>query len=90
VKDTAVGVPWIHGIEPDDYAIGIPFDALEGHTLIAGTTRAGKTRLYELIVTQLIYQKKTVFIIDPKGDKDLEKRCRAECERAGRKFLFFH
>ncbi|MBN3761051.1 conjugative transfer system coupling protein TraD [Burkholderia sp. Ac-20365] len=90
VKDTAVGVPWIHGIEPDDAPIGIPFDALEGHTLIAGTTRAGKTRLYELIITQLIYQKRTVFIIDPKGDKDLEKRCREECKRAGRKFLFFH
>jgi conjugal transfer pilus assembly protein TraD len=90
VNDTAVGVPWIHGIEPVDYPIGIPFDALEGHTLIAGTTRAGKTRLYELIITQLVYQRKTIFIIDPKGDKDLEERCRKECERAGRKFLYFH
>ena len=90
MNDTAVGVPWIHGIEPVDYPIGIPFDALEGHTLIAGTTRAGKTRLYELIITQLVYQRKTIFIIDPKGDKDLEERCRKECERAGRKFLYFH
>jgi conjugal transfer pilus assembly protein TraD len=89
-NDTAIGVPWIHGIEPVDEPIGVPFDALEGHTLIAGTTRAGKTRLYELIITQLIYQRKTVFIIDPKGDKDLEQRCRRECERSGRKFLYFH
>ena len=90
VRDGAIGVPWIHGIEPEDHPIGVRFDALEGHTLLCGTTRAGKTRLYELIVTQLIYQRKTVFIIDPKGDKDLEKRCRKECAQTGRKFLFFH
>ncbi|MFK0380213.1 conjugative transfer system coupling protein TraD [Pandoraea sp. NPDC090278] len=91
IKDTDIGVPWIHGIEPEEIPIGIPFGALTGHTLITGTTRAGKTKMYELITTQLVYQKgNTCIVIDPKGDKDWEKRLRLECERAGRKFLYMH
>lgn len=85
-----MGVSWIHGISPEEEELAIPIEALSGHTLIVGTTRAGKTRLYELLSTQIVHAKKILFIIDPKGDKDLERRVRAECERAGRKFLYFH
>lgn len=90
LKEDSVGVSWIHGISPDEEELSLPIEALSGHTLVVGTTRAGKTRLYELLASQIIHAGKILFIIDPKGDKDLERRVRQECNRAGRKFLYFH
>lgn len=70
----------------------IPLKSLEGHTIMFGTTGSGKTRAYEVMVTQAIHRGDTVIMLDPKGDKDLRERMEMECERAGRKdaFLFFH
>lgn len=90
LKGDAVGVPWIHGISADEEELTLPIEALPGHTLVVGTTRAGKTRLYELLTTQIVHADKILIIIDPKGDKDWERRVRQECKRAGRKFLYFH
>lgn len=92
IKKDAIGVPWIHGINPDEQELSLPIEALAGHTLIVGTTRAGKTRLYELLSTQVVRSKRkqVLIIIDPKGDKDWENRVRSECKKAGRKFLYFH
>lgn len=87
----AVGASWIHGIgvaeETDLY---FPLRALPGHTLIVGTTRAGKTRLYELLSFQAVHSQATIIVLDPKGDKDWEARLRNEAQRAGRDFLYFH
>ena len=90
LKADSVGVSWIHGISPDEEELTLPIEALPGHTLVVGTTRAGKTRLYELLTTQIVHANKILIIIDPKGDKDWEQRVRKECARAGRKFLYFH
>lgn len=90
LKESDIGVPWIHGINPEEVDLVLPIDSLAGHTLVVGTTRAGKTRLYELLTTQIIHNKNVLIVIDPKGDKDWENRLRAECKRAGRKFLYFH
>lgn len=90
LKGDAVGVPWIHGISADEEELTLPIEALPGHTLVVGTTRAGKTRLYELLTTQIVHANKILIIIDPKGDKDWERRVRQECKRAKRKFLYFH
>jgi conjugal transfer pilus assembly protein TraD len=90
LKEDAIGVSWIHGLSTEEQELTLPIEALSGHTLVVGTTRAGKTRLYELLSSQIIHAKKVLIIIDPKGDKDWEKRVREECKRAGRKFLFFH
>lgn len=90
LKDSAIGVPWIHGIEPEEVDLKLPVEALPGHTLIVGTTRAGKTRLYELLSTQIVHAGKVLIVIDPKGDKDWEKRLRRECAKAKRRFLYFH
>lgn len=87
------GSPWIHclnnGSERD---IHIPLQSLEGHTLMFGTTGSGKTRAFELMITQAIARGDTVIVIDPKGDKELKDRMVTESERAGRgkSFLFFH
>jgi conjugal transfer pilus assembly protein TraD len=90
LKADSVGVSWIHGISPDEEELTLPIEALPGHTLVVGTTRAGKTRLYQLLTTQIVDAKKILIIIDPKGDKDWEQSVRQECARTGRKFLYFH
>jgi conjugal transfer pilus assembly protein TraD len=90
LKEDAIGVSWIHGLSTEEQELTLPIEALSGHTLVVGTTRAGKTRLYELLSSQIIHANKVLIIIDPKGDKDWEKRVREECKRVGRKFLFFH
>ena len=90
IKDTAIGAPWIHGLNPEETPILLPIEALVGHTLITATTRAIKTRLFELLTFQVIHSESVLICIDPKGDKEWEHRLRWECQRAGRKFLFFH
>lgn len=87
------GSPWIHGLNRGkENEVLIPLKSLEGHTIMFGTTGAGKTRAYEVMVTQAIHRGDTVIMIDPKGDKELRDRMELECKRAGRdrSFLFFH
>ena len=90
LKDDSIGVTWIHGISPDEENLVLPIASLPGQTLVVGTTRSGKTRLYEILTTQIVHAHKCLIIIDPKGDKDWERRVRFECKRAKRKFLYFH
>lgn len=90
VDDSMIGVPWIHGINPTEHTLGAGFETLTGHTLVAGTTRAGKTKFYEMLLTQLVHMRKTIIFVDPKGDKDIEDRLRKECARTGRRFYYFH
>ncbi|BBA45591.1 TPA: conjugative transfer system coupling protein TraD [Burkholderia cepacia] len=90
VDDSKIGVPWIHGINPDEHPIGAGMETLTGHTLVTGTTRAGKTKFYEMLLTQLVHMGKTIIFVDPKGDKDIENRLRDECARTGRRFYYFH
>lgn len=63
-----------------------------GHTLVLGTTRVGKTRLAELIISQDIHRGDVVIVFDPKGDADLFRRMYSEAAKAGRldDFYFFH
>ncbi len=63
-----------------------------GHLLVLGTTRVGKTRLAELLITQDIRRGNVTIVFDPKGDADLLKRMWAETKRAGRsdEFYIFH
>ncbi|MHB0818474.1 type IV conjugative transfer system coupling protein TraD [Stutzerimonas stutzeri] len=100
------GSPILHGIEPDEEDVLLPLGERVGHTLVQGTTRVGKTRLAELLVTQdirrfklrLVKGKKSqkehevVIVFDPKGDADLLRRMYAEAKRAGRldSFYMFH
>ena len=63
-----------------------------GHTLVLGTTRVGKTRLAELLISQDIRRGEVVIVFDPKGDIDLLRSVYAEAKRAGRQedFFLFH
>lgn len=64
---------------------------LMGHTLLAGATGVGKTRLGELMLAQLINDGDAIIIIDPKGDKDLLDTIYRICIATGREndFRFF-
>jgi conjugative coupling factor TraD (SXT/TOL subfamily) len=86
------GDPAIHGVEPGEADIWMDIADRVGHTLVLGTTRVGKTRLAELLITQDIRRGEVVIVFDPKGDIDLLRRIYAESQRAGRadEFFMFH
>ncbi len=87
----------IHAVEPDEGDATIPLDTRTGHTLVQGTTRVGKSRLLETLVTQAIHRKNSkgdyegpVITIDPKGDAELMARIYTEAKKAGREMYIFH
>jgi len=86
------GDPAIHGVEPAESDIWMDIRDRVGHTLVLGTTRVGKTRLAEVLLTQDIRRGEVVIVFDPKGDIDLLRRVYAEAKRAGREneFFMFH
>jgi conjugative coupling factor TraD (TOL family) len=86
------GDPALHGVEPEESLAYMPLSDRAGHTLVLGTTRVGKTRLGEVLITQDIHRGEGVIVFDPKGDAELVKRIWAEVKRAGRErdFTFFH
>ncbi len=78
--EPAMGKAWIHGIEPREKTVYQPLKHIEGHTLIIGTTGAGKTRLFDLLISQCILRDETVIIVDPKGDKELAANAERACK----------
>ena len=86
------GKPALHAVEPDEQAVWMDLGEREGHTLVLGTTRVGKTRLAEILITQDIRRGDVVIVFDPKGDAGLLRRVYAEAKRAGRMkdFTLFH
>jgi len=87
------GHQWIHGLgmnkERNAY---FPLSLADGHTLIGGTTGAGKTRLLDLLISQAILRGEAVVIIDPKGDKELRDNAKRVCASMGQpeRFMFFN
>ena len=83
--DPLGGKPHIHGVGAMNE---VPFFLTRsdriGHLALYGQSRVGKSRLLELIVEQDIAAGKCVFLIDPKGDKDLLKRFLLAAERNNR------
>ena len=84
----SMGKAWIHGIEPKEKELWQPLKHVEGHTLIIGTTGAGKTRMFDILITQCILRGETVIIIDPKGDKELADNAKRACVSMGQKDRF--
>ncbi len=87
------GNPAIHGVEPNEKDIFINLSERVGHTMILGTTRVGKTRLLELMISSDIRRNDSaVIVFDPKGDVDLLKRLCHEARKVGRgnDVLVFH
>lgn len=82
----------LHGVELDEQNVYMPLSDRSGHTLVLGTTRVGKTRLLETLVSQDIRRGEIVIVFDPKGDSDLLKTVYNMCEKSGRldDFYMFH
>lgn len=87
-----IGKKWIHGLSIYDKSIYQPIKHVEGHTLIVGTTGAGKTRMFDVLITQAILRDEAVIIIDPKGDKEMLYNAKRACQYMGKKerFIQFH
>jgi len=85
------GAYWLHGLAKEEDA-EIDLSMLDGHTLIVGATGVGKTRLFDLLITQAIARGEPVIIIDPKGDHGLAENARRVCEAIGQpdRFIYFH
>lgn len=60
-----------------------PLKHTEGHSLIVGTTGSGKTRMFDILISQAILRGEAVIIIDPKGDKEMRDNARRACEAMG-------
>ncbi|ASJ88553.1 conjugative transfer system coupling protein TraD [Pseudomonas aeruginosa] len=92
-KEGFMGAPWIHGIsmQPDE-PIKLQRNLTSLHTLIVGTTGSGKTRLFDILISQAILRNEPVIILDPKGDKELANNARNACRLAGapERFKYFH
>lgn len=88
----ALGANWIHGLSPREADLFQPLRHGEGHTLIVGTTGAGKSRTFDLLLTQAVLRDETVLIMDPKGDQDLRNAAQTACQMAGHadRFVYFH
>ncbi|MEY2117127.1 conjugative transfer system coupling protein TraD [Rhodanobacter sp. FW106-PBR-R2A-1-13] len=82
------GQSWIHGIGASEEKIYLP--VVDEHTLIIAMTRWGKTVMYRNLITQAVDRDEAVFIIDPKGDKDLKAACEQACRDMGKSLLVFH
>ena len=87
-----MGQTWIHGVEPKETMLYQALTHSEGQNLIVGTTGSGKTRLFDLLISQAILRNEAVIIIDPKGDKEMCDNARRACEAIGHpeRFVYFH
>ena len=87
------GVTTLHAVgRKEEQPIFLPLSDLEGHMLVAGATRTGKTYYLQLDVVQAIERgDEAVIFIDPKGDLNVLHRAYDAAVRAGREkdFLFF-
>jgi conjugal transfer pilus assembly protein TraD len=89
-NDARGGSPALHAVgRRHERPLVLPWSDLTGHVLVAGTTRSGKTRCLELLVTEAIRAPGAVVVVDPKGDAEFLVRCAWEAERQGRPFALF-
>lgn len=89
----SMGQRWIHGLGAlKEVPLFMPMEHTGTHSLIVGTTGAGKTRTFDLLISQVIAMGHSVIIIDPKGDADLCEKARQACVELGRgeDFKYFH
>ena len=87
------GTPVLHGVgSMNEHPIKMRQSSRNGHMIVMGTTRVGKTRMLEMLATQDIHAGHVTIVIDPKGDAELMLRLYAEAQRAkrGDNFFLFH
>ncbi len=87
-----MGSRWIHGLGTREEDLYQHLRHIEGHTLIVGTTGAGKTRMFDLLISQAVMRGEAVIIIDPKGDREMAANARRACRAGGHedRFIMFN
>lgn len=84
-SDECHGSLQIHELEKhNDKSLFTLTSNLKGHTIIFGTTGSGKTRAFDLFISQAILRNEVVIVIDPKGDRDLKANLYKVAELIGR------
>ncbi|MCW7552900.1 conjugative transfer system coupling protein TraD [Endozoicomonas gorgoniicola] len=91
-SEKTMGAGWVHGMEEHEEPLYQPLEQIQMHTMVIGVPGSGKTRLFDLLVTQAVLRNEPVIIIDPKGDHDLASHTLRSCELSGNKlrFMKFH
>lgn len=91
-QNVTEGSGYIHGILEKEVDIRFMFKWADLHTLITGASGSGKTRLFDLILTQLILRGECCIFLDPKGDKDIRKIAKNACSSIGapERYLTWH
>ena len=86
------GSGWVHQLSSGHIDLFQSLSETEGHTLIVGTTGAGKTRTFDLLMAQAIARGEAVIMIDPKGDRDLRNCAKRMLDALGRPkdLVIFH
>jgi len=84
-RDDEIGMPWIHGVEPDEFVMYRPLMNFEGGTCVSGTTQAGKGVFLSALISQAIYRGDAVIVIDPKNSLRLKNNIIRACQDAGRR-----
>jgi conjugal transfer pilus assembly protein TraD len=88
--DARGGHPALHAVgQGEERPLVVPWSDLTMQTLITGTNGSGKTRMLEVIASEVIRARGAVVLIDPKGDRDFLARCATEARRQGKPFALF-
>ncbi len=82
--DNEIGIPFIHGLDPNEGPIYRPLVNFEGGTCIAGTTQSGKGVFLSILIAQAIYRGDVVIVFDPKNSSRLKNNVIRACRDAGR------
>ncbi|MFH1987908.1 MAG: conjugative transfer system coupling protein TraD [Pseudomonadota bacterium] len=90
--DAEIGLPYIHGVEPQEVPLYQPLQNFEGGTLLVGTTQSGKGVALANLITQAIRRGDVVIVIDPKNSRRLKRVVERACAdyRDQDTFLEFH
>jgi conjugal transfer pilus assembly protein TraD len=90
--DAEIGLPYIHGVEPQEVPLHRPLQNFEGGTLLVGTTQSGKGVALASLVTQAVRRGDVVIVIDPKNSRRLKRVVQRACEdyREAGTFIEFH
>ncbi len=91
-KAADAGAHWIHGVGGKEQDLHYQLAMQYGHTLIAGTTGAGKGVCFCLAIAQAILRDEAVIVIDPKGDENIQNTIKAACQvrKDADRYLYFH
>lgn len=91
-QNVSEGSGYIHGILEKEEDIRFMFKWADLHTLITGASGSGKTRFFDLVLTQLILRGECCIFLDPKGDKDIRKIAAKTCAAMGEpeRYVMWH